>query len=94
MTHNILQHNKSPDEAEAILKRENEKYRRELNDQLQLQLDQALSKKARDAAEIERQVLENEHKAAAAEAAKVCVKIHRFIFRILRFFPLGIGQLR
>ena len=72
--HIVSQHHKSAAEAEAILNRENEKYRKELNDQLQLQLDQVLSNKDREAADIERQVLENEHKAAASEAARV--RIH------------------
>lgn len=76
--HIISQHHKSAPEAEAILNRENEKYRKELNDQLQLQLDQVLSKKAREAADIERQVLESEHKAATSEAARVWMRCMTF----------------
>lgn len=45
----------------------------ELNEQLQSQLDQTLSKKAREAIDAEKHIIEVEHKQAASEAAQVII---------------------
>lgn len=43
----------------------------ELNQQLQVQLDQSLAKKEREAVEAEKQLIDVEHKQATTEAAQV-----------------------
>lgn len=67
----LSQRNKTADEAEAVVKLENDRMVEELNEQLQSQLDQTLSKKAREAIDAEKHVIEVEHKQASSEAAQV-----------------------
>ena len=60
------------EEAAALLKREDERLRKELNDKLQNQLEQVLAKKAAEVEEIERHILENEKMEAAKVHTRCC----------------------
>ena len=61
-----------------MLKREDERLRKELNDKLQVQLEQVLAKKAAEAEEIERHILENE-KIEAAKVSAIAVSLPIFL---------------
>ena len=83
------QQSKTGAEAEALLQKENEKLQKELEDQLQFKLEQSLIKKAREAAEVAKQVLETEHKKASLEASQVLIKNTASLFPVLHYCDSG-----
>ena len=72
-----------------MLKREDERLRKELNDKLQNQLEQVLAKKEAEVEEIERHILENEKMEAAKVHTRYCQNFVPIFKVVFSHFNLG-----